>query len=101
VHATRSPADLVRVTQPAAAPGDRTGTGRAVGAKSVLRALDHLEPTARAVVLVALDAPATLIDAVRQRAAGLSLTVIEVPTAAALGARCGVARPVSSVLETV
>jgi len=95
VHATCSTADLVRVTS------TRTATSRAVGAKSVLRALDRLEPTARTIVLVALDAPAALVDAVRQRAAGLSLTVIEVPTAAALGARCGVARPVSTVLETV
>ncbi|HVE63469.1 MAG TPA: hypothetical protein VNB94_06690 [Mycobacteriales bacterium] len=99
------PADLITMTHHGGHRRDRVppraaAPGRAVGAKAVLRALRDLPPGVRPTVLVALDAPVSLVRPVRERAAALSLRVIDVGTATELGARFRVTRPVATALET-
>lgn len=71
--------------------------GFVVGAKAVLRAVEAHQPVAR--VIVAKDAPATAVEAVRRTARDLSLTLVEVSSSEELGRHCGLPRPVAAAAQ--
>ena len=71
--------------------------GFVVGAKAVLRAASAHRPVRR--VIVAADAPAAAVDPLRRLAAERALALVEVPSSAALGAFCGLPRPVAAAAE--
>jgi ribosomal protein L7Ae-like RNA K-turn-binding protein len=67
-----------------------------VGARAAVRAATEGNVAA---LVIATDAPAAETDPVRQVAAERSLVLIEADSALALGARCGLRRPVAALAE--
>lgn len=72
--------------------------GFVVGAKSVLRAVEA-GAGAVARVIVAADAPASAVDAVRRSATERALTLVVVPSSEELGRHCGLPRPVAAAAQ--
>jgi hypothetical protein len=68
-----------------------------VGARAAMRAAT--EGTDVVALVIATDAPAAETDPVRRVAAERSLVLIEADSALALGARCGLRRPVAALAE--
>jgi ribosomal protein L7Ae-like RNA K-turn-binding protein len=74
----------------------RVPPGVVVGAKAVLRAAGDRSVK---VLIVASDAPEETTAPVRRLAAERSLALVEVPSSAELGLRCGITRPVAAAAE--
>jgi ribosomal protein L7Ae-like RNA K-turn-binding protein len=74
----------------------RIPPGFVVGAKAVLRAAAD-RPVK--LLIVAADAPDETTAPVRRLAAERALALVEVPSSAELGLRCGIARPVAAAAE--
>jgi ribosomal protein L30E len=68
-----------------------------VGARAAVRAAVEGRPVAA--LVVASDAPASETDPVREAARAHALVLIETDSALALGARCGLRRPVAALAE--
>ncbi|MDQ1710922.1 MAG: hypothetical protein QOE45_372 [Frankiaceae bacterium] len=68
-----------------------------VGARAAVRAATDGRPVAA--LVIASDAPREETDPVRRVAAERSLVLIETDSALALGARCGLRRPVAALAE--